>query len=186
MYIDVSLSNVCSCFNQVFFFLEVKVTLLICYCDPRVWLSPLTDLKTLLAVLIVPSRSLQKQQSEKMRLLREFTPLTCTWSSSMPAAIIASPASRYGGSTWRQIPLEDSVVGRCSLIFSIFTTELLGRTSMSAPLSCLCSFEPKCCQLKDPDTVCLCQPALCRSASFHITHRYQVYVLMTKPFFSSS
>lgn len=92
---------------------------------------------------------------------RELTTLTCAWSSSMPAAIIASPASRYEGSTWRQIPLEVSLVRRVSLIFSIFIKEPLGQSSTPGPLRSLCSCEPKCCQLEDPDAVCLCQPALC-------------------------
>lgn len=73
---------------------------------------------------------------------RESSSLTCTWSSSMPAAIIPSPASRYGGSTWRQIPLDDSLVGRSSPIVSSFTREVLGRTSMPGLLSSLCSFAP--------------------------------------------
>lgn len=79
----------------------------------------------------------------------------------MPAAITPSPASRYGGVTWSQMTLEDSLVGTWSLSPPIFSRELLGLALIpGARSSSLCSLDPQCCQLKDPDTVCLCQPAL--------------------------
>lgn len=45
--------------------------------------------------------------------------LTCTWSSSMPAVTMPSPASRYEGNTWRQISLEDSLEEMWSFSSSI-------------------------------------------------------------------
>lgn len=80
-------------------------------------------------------------------------PLTCTWSSSMPAVTMPSPASRYEGSTWRQITLDDSLEEIWSFTSSILSGQLLGLRFIAANF--LCSFEPKCCQLKEPNTVCL-------------------------------
>lgn len=149
----------CSSFDQACLFPEVRVT-----ADVSLWpslaQSPQTDLVDRLNGSIT-FFTLQTETRKSWGYFRELTTLTCAWSSSMPAAIIASPASRYEGSTWRQIPLEVSLVRRVSLIFSIFIKEPLGQSSTPGPLRSLCSCEPKCCQLEDPDAVCLCQPALC-------------------------
>lgn len=55
--------------------------------------------------------------------------LTCTWSNSMPAITMPSPASRYEGSTWRKITLEDSLYEMWSFSSSILFGQLLRFTS---------------------------------------------------------
>lgn len=63
-------------------------------------------------------------------------PLTCTWSSSMPAVTMPSPASRYEGSTWRQITLDDSLEEIWSFTSSILSGQLLGLRFIAALRSC--------------------------------------------------
>lgn len=62
--------------------------------------------------------------------------LTCTLSSSMPAITMPSPASRYEGSTWRQITLGDSLEETLSFSTSMLSGELLLQRFMSGPHSC--------------------------------------------------
>lgn len=88
--------------------------------------------------------------------------LTWTWSSSMPAVTMPSPANTYAGSTWRQIIPEDSPEELWSFTSSMLSRELLRPTGVS-----VCAAAPKCCQLKPAVYFSTCQPDLCRPAHLH-------------------
>lgn len=187
-------ARACACVNHSLFWPDLLVyrgqghfsDLLSCPSQPQCsFYSPQRDWEALLGFLVVSSRplfSIYNKAIEKLRLLQMIhLSLTCTRSSNMPAAIMPSPASRYEGITWRQITLEDSLLGTWSLNFCIFSRELLGLGVIPGlHSSCLCTLEPECCQPRDPDTVCLCQPALSHSADPRdLTHGYQVFILFT-------